>query len=67
MQEYFKNNDAQYLFQVQLLQNIEDQPVEDSKYEWDEKKYPFETVATLKIPKQESYSYKVRLSIRKET
>jgi len=58
--DFMKNNDAEYLFQVQLLQNIDEQPVEDSKIDWNEEKYPYETVATLKIPSQDSFSHKRR-------
>ncbi|QIW97011.1 hypothetical protein AMS68_002529 [Peltaster fructicola] len=55
--DFHRNHDAEYLFQVQLLENLKDQPVEYSGTEWDEEKYPWQTVATLKIPKQESFNY----------
>ncbi|KAK3053986.1 hypothetical protein LTS18_012053, partial [Coniosporium uncinatum] len=49
---------GRYLFQVQLCENLEDQPVEYAGKIWDEEKYPWQTVATLKIPKQESWLMK---------
>ncbi|EGY18559.1 hypothetical protein HYQ46_006991 [Verticillium longisporum] len=46
------------IFQVQLLENLEDQPVEYAGKEWDSEKYPWQTVAKLVIPKQESLTRK---------
>ncbi|EME44631.1 hypothetical protein DOTSEDRAFT_111644, partial [Dothistroma septosporum NZE10] len=48
-------HDAEYLFQVQLLENLDEQSVEYSGTPWDEEKFPWQTVATLKIPKQEAW------------
>ena len=55
LQNFHNNHEAEYLFQVQLLENLEEQPVEYSGTEWDAEKYPWQTVATLKIPKQEAF------------
>lgn len=55
LQNFHANYDAEYLFQVQLLEDLEEQPVEYSGNEWDSEKYPWQTVATLKIPKQEAF------------
>lgn len=55
LQNFHKTHDAEYLFQVQLLENLEDQPVEYAGTAWNEEKYPWQTIATLKIPKQESF------------
>ncbi|PIA92542.1 hypothetical protein CB0940_05119 [Cercospora beticola] len=55
LQNFHANYDAEYLFQVQLLENLEEQSVEYSGTEWDSEKYPWQTVATLKIPKQEAF------------
>ncbi|KAM0544654.1 hypothetical protein ACHAPJ_011715 [Fusarium lateritium] len=55
LQEFYHNNDAEYLFQVQLLENLKDQPVEYGGAEWDAEKYPWQTVAKLVLPKQESW------------
>lgn len=47
LKEFYENNDAEYLFQVQFLENLEEQPVEYAGAEWDEEKYPFQTVAKV--------------------
>lgn len=57
LQNFHNTHDAEYLFQVQLLENLDEQPVEYSGTEWDSQKYPWQTVATLKIPKQESWDF----------
>jgi hypothetical protein len=50
-QEYFQQNDAKFDFRVQLCRNLNEQSVEDCSKIWDEEKYPFETVAKVKLPK----------------
>ncbi|KAM3420670.1 hypothetical protein BST61_g3925 [Cercospora zeina] len=55
LQNFHANYDAEYLFQVQLLENMEEQPVEYSGTEWDGEKFPWQTVAILKIPQQEAF------------
>ncbi|KAI8960764.1 catalase-like domain-containing protein [Daldinia sp. FL1419] len=57
LRDFHASHDAEFLFQVQLLENLEDQPVEYAGITWDEKKYPWQPVAELVIPKQESFSY----------
>ncbi|KAF1350847.1 catalase-like domain-containing protein [Delphinella strobiligena] len=57
LQNFHNEYDAEYLFQVQLCENLEDQPVEYAGKAWDPEKYPWQTVATLKIPKQESFDF----------
>ena len=47
-------NKVQYSFCAQMLQNIEEQPVDDIGVEWDPKKYPFEHMATLEFEPQDS-------------
>lgn len=44
-----------YSFCAQLLQDLKEQPVEDIGIEWDEKKYPFEQIATLEFEPQDSW------------
>ncbi|CRK31016.1 hypothetical protein HYQ45_000219 [Verticillium longisporum] len=58
LRKFYQDNDAEYLFQVQLLENLDDQPVEYAGKEWDSEKYPWQTVAKLAIPKQESFDKK---------
>jgi hypothetical protein len=55
LRAFHKENVATFSFQVQLLENLADQPVEDLGLEWDESKYPFQEVATIEIPKQDSF------------
>lgn len=55
LQNFHKTHEAEYLFQVQLLENLGEQPVEYAGTPWDEEKYPWQTVATLRIPKQEAF------------
>lgn len=57
LQTFHATHDAEYLFQVQLCENLEDQPVEYAGKIWDPEKYPWQTVATVKIPKQESFDF----------
>lgn len=57
LQNFHRDHDAEYEFQVQLLENLEEQPVEYAGVAWDAEKYPWQTVAKLVIPKQESFDY----------
>jgi hypothetical protein len=57
LQNFHASHDAEYLFQVQLCENLEDQPVEYAGKVWDPEKYPWQTVAIVKIPKQESFDF----------
>lgn len=57
LQNFHKNHDGQFLFQVQLLENLDEQPVENAGIEWDAEKYPWQAVAKLVIPKQDSFIY----------
>jgi hypothetical protein len=56
LQNFHNTHTAVWDFQVQLLENLEEQPVEYSGSEWDEEKYPWQTVAKLEIPPQEAFS-----------
>lgn len=55
LRQFHLNNKVTYSFCAQLLQNLEEQPVDDIGIEWDEKKYPFEQVATLEFEPQDSW------------
>ncbi|KAI1390101.1 catalase-like domain-containing protein [Hypoxylon trugodes] len=57
LQNFHTTHDAEFLFEVQLLENLEEQPVEYAGTIWDEKKYPWQPVAELVIHKQDSWSY----------
>jgi hypothetical protein len=54
LKEFHVNHGAEYLFQVQLCENLEDQPVEYAGKVWDPEKYPWQTVAKIVVPKQDS-------------
>jgi hypothetical protein len=41
LQNFHASHDAEYLFQVQLCENLEDQPVEYAGKVWDPEKYPW--------------------------
>jgi hypothetical protein len=57
LQNYHANHEAEYLFQVQLLENLEEQPVEYAGAIWNEQKYPWQTVAKVVFPKQDSFDF----------
>lgn len=48
-------NKVTYSFCAQLLQNLDEQPVDDIGIRWDETKYPFEQIATLEFEPQDSW------------
>ena len=47
--------DGAWELRVQLCRDLERQPVEDPTVPWDEVEAPFETVATLTVPRQDSW------------
>lgn len=53
--EFHMKNKVTYSFCAQMLQNLDEQPVDDIGIVWDEKKYPFEQVATLEFEPQDSW------------
>ncbi|KAF2085960.1 heme-dependent catalase [Saccharata proteae CBS 121410] len=61
LQNFHRDHDAEYLFQVQLCENLEDQPVEYAGKVWDPEKYPWQTVARLVLPKQESFDFERKM------
>ena len=60
LQNFHRDHDAEYLLQFQLCENLDDQPVEYAGKVWDPEKYPWQTVATLRIPKQDSFNYELK-------
>ncbi|MCJ1225444.1 hypothetical protein MMC12_002093 [Toensbergia leucococca] len=60
LQNFHGAHDAEYLFQFQLLENLEDQPVEYAGKVWDPEKYPWQTVAKVVFPKQDSFNYELK-------
>lgn len=53
--DFHMKHKVTYSFCAQLCQNLEEQPIEDISVTWDEKKYPFEQVATLEFEPQDSW------------
>jgi len=47
--------DGVWEFRVQLCRDLEKQPVEDPTVEWNEEEAPFRTVATITVPRQDSW------------
>lgn len=60
LQNFHREHDAEYLLQFQLLENLEDQPVEYAGKVWDPEKYPWQTVAKLVVPKQDSFNFALK-------
>jgi len=48
--------DAEWEFQVQLCRDLTKQPIEDPTVEWDETISPFQRVAVLRVPAQDSWN-----------
>ncbi|KAH0429000.1 hypothetical protein CcaCcLH18_08753 [Colletotrichum camelliae] len=57
LQNFHANHEAEYLFQIQLLENQEVQPFEYVGQTWDEERYPLQTVAKLVISRQNSFDF----------
>lgn len=57
LKNFHKHNEAEWTFQVQLLENVDEQPIEYAGTAWDEEKYPWQTVAKVLFPKQDSFSF----------
>ncbi|KAL9002157.1 MAG: hypothetical protein Q9188_004906 [Gyalolechia gomerana] len=60
LQNFHREHDAEYLLQFQLCENLDDQPVEYAGKVWDPEKYPWQTVATLVVPKQDSFDWELK-------
>lgn len=55
LRNFHMTHKVTYSFCAQMLQNLEEQPVDDIGVEWDAKKYPFEQVATIEFEPQDSW------------
>ncbi|KAL8690212.1 MAG: hypothetical protein Q9218_004294 [Villophora microphyllina] len=60
LQNFHQEHDAEDLLQFQLCENLEDQPVEYAGKVWDLEKYLWQTVATLVVPKQDSFDWELK-------
>lgn len=47
LREYVQEHNAEFDFKVQLVRNLVEHSVKNCTVEWDEEKYPFETVARV--------------------
>jgi catalase len=56
IKQFFESNTAIWNIQAQLGLDSELTPIEDASKQWPEDKSPYQTVATLKIDPQDSYS-----------
>lgn len=54
--DYLRNNDAEFEIQIQLCTNLEKMPVEKANTDWDQKESPYQSVARIRLPKQDAYS-----------
>ncbi|TID13678.1 ABC1 family protein [Venturia nashicola] len=61
LREFFSQNEATNDPGVQLCQSLSQQPVEECGHAWDETAFPFQTVANIAFPKQESFSNERRI------
>jgi hypothetical protein len=55
LQDFYQHHNAEYLFRVQFCENVDEQPVEHAGKIWDPEKYPWQTVAKVIIPSQDSF------------
>jgi hypothetical protein len=55
LRSFHMEHKVSYSFCAQLLQDLSEQPVDDIGIEWDPEKYPFERIATLEFPPQDSW------------
>ena len=60
LQSFHAAHAAEYHLQFQLLENLNDQPVEYAGAVWDPENFPWQTVATLSIPPQYSFDYELK-------
>lgn len=61
LHEYYTSHSATYTFRAQFASDLTKHAVEDASTEWDVKTAPWHDIATLDIPKQETYSDARRL------
>ena len=54
VRDFHIHNKVRYSFCAQMLQDLNEQPVDDIGIEWDPKKYPFEQIATIEFEPQDS-------------
>lgn len=55
LEQFLQQNTATWELQAQLLEDLEQQPVEDARVEWPQDKFPYQTIARLSVPPQECF------------
>lgn len=55
LRRFHAEEKATFSFCIQLLENLEEQPVEDLGIEWKDDKYPWQQVGTLEFEPQDSF------------
>jgi len=55
LRDEMRDIDGVWEFRVQLCRDLEKQPIEDPTVQWDEAEAPFQTVATITVPRQDSW------------
>ncbi|PWN91917.1 heme-dependent catalase [Acaromyces ingoldii] len=58
LKDFIEQKEAKFDFCVQLLQNLDKQPIEDTRVAWDANEFPFEKVATVTVPPQDPFTPK---------
>ncbi|MEJ5978916.1 catalase family protein [Novosphingobium sp. PS1R-30] len=58
--------DGEWAFEAQLCRDLAKQPVEDPRVEWKEDDAPFARIATLRIPRQDSWDADVLRRVNEE-
>ncbi|KAI8635385.1 hypothetical protein F5Y19DRAFT_469254 [Xylariaceae sp. FL1651] len=56
LQDLHAQHDAEFVFRMQMLETLDEQPVEYAGSARDEDKYPWQPVARLVVPRQDSWS-----------
>ena len=55
LRDEMRDIDGVWEFRVQLCRDLEKQPIEDPTVQWDEAEAPFQTVAIITVPRQDSW------------
>lgn len=58
--DFHMRHKVTYKFCAQMLQNLDEQPVDDIGVEWDAEKYPMEHIGTLEFEPQDSWQPEFR-------
>lgn len=58
--DFHMRHKVTYKFCAQMLQNLDEQPVDDIGVEWDAEKYPMEQIGTLEFEPQDSWQPEFR-------